>query len=267
MGRPRTYRHNSGMFSRRTRALVAALPIATVLLASCSAAPAPAANPAPAAPAAPTKDTAAACSAEVALNETIPPGADPDSPAPSAAEMQAWATSVATPFATLRDNAPDALSSSTAVLGGLIDQAKQGKRIDVSDDAVTKASNAVDGWVHDSCGYQTMDLTSTGGKLGPAPAALKPGPVSIKFSSTGDPAAFVLLLARVKDGQTMTAADVDAGKADFDKAADVIGAAQPSGTEPGYGTATVKSGKYLLVSPLGQPPNFTGTTALDVTVS
>jgi hypothetical protein len=250
------------MFSRRTRALVAALPIATVLLASCSAAPAPAANPAPAPPAAPAKDTAAACSAEVALNETIPPGADPDSPA----EMQAWATSVATPFATLRDNAPDALSSSTAVLGGLIDQAKQGKRIDVSDDAVTKASNAVDGWVHDSCGYQTMDLTSTGGKLGPAPAALKPGPVSIKFSSTGDPAAFVLLLARVKDGQTVTAADVDAGKADFGKAADVIGAAQPSGSEPGYGTATVKSGKYLLVSPLGQPPNFTGTTALDVTV-
>jgi hypothetical protein len=221
------------MFSRRTRALVAALPIAAVLLASCSAAPAPAANPVPGAPAAPAKDTAAACSAEVALNETIPPGADPDSPAPSASEMQAWATSIATPFATLRDNAPDSLSSSTAVLGGLIDQAKQGKRIDVSDDAVTKASNAVDGWVHDSCGYQTMDLTSTGGKLGPAPAALKPGPVSIKFSSTGD----------------------------------VVGAAQPSGTEPGYGTATVKSGKYLLVSPLGQPPNFTGTTALDVTVN
>lgn len=254
------------MSSRRTRALVAALPIATVLLAACSTAPAPAANPAPAAPTAPAKDTAAACSAEVALNATIPPGADPDSPAPTAAEMQAWAASVATPFATLRDNVPDSLSSSIAVLGGLLDQAKQGKRIDVSDDAATKASNAVDGWVHDSCGFQTLDVTSTGGKLGPAPGALKAGPVSFKFTSTGDPAAFVLLLARVKDGQTLTAADVAAGKADFDKAADVVGGAQPLGGEPGYGTATLKSGKYLLVSPLGQPPNFTGTAALDVTV-
>lgn len=259
------------MTPRRTPACVAALPVAAVLLASCSGAPsAPATPAAPAAnsaPSAPAKDTAAACSAEVALNTTIPPGADPDGPAPSAAEMQAWAASVATPFATLRDNAPDSLSSSIAVLGGLLDQAKQGKRIDVSGETTTTASNTIDGWVHDNCGFQTVDLTSTSGKLAPAPGALKPGPVSIRFASTGDPAAFVVLLARVKDGQTATAADVDGGKADFDKVADVIGAAQPTGSGPAYGTATLKSGRYLLVSPLGQPPNFTGTTSLDVTVS
>jgi hypothetical protein len=258
------YRHNSGMTPRSALALVAVLPIATVLLASCSGAAAPAANPAPAAPA---KDTAAACSAEVALNATIPPGIDPDGPAPSAAEMQAWAESVATPYATLHDNAPESLSSSIAVLGGLIDQAEQGKRIDVSDQATTTASNAIDGWVHDNCGFQTLDLTSTGGKLGPTPGTLKPGPVSLRFSSTGEPAAFVLLLARVRDGQTATAADVDAGKAEFDKVAEVVGAAQPNSSAPAYGTATVTSGRYLLVSPLGQPPSFTGSASLDVTVS
>ena len=249
------------MPTRRILAIAAALPAA--VLVACSAAP----NPAPAAaPATPAKDTAAACTAEVALNATIPPGADPDGPAPSAAEMQTWATSVAGPFATLRDNAPDSLQPSVAVLGGVLDQAEQGRRIDVSDPKITAASNAVDGWVHDNCGFQTLDLTSTGGKLGPAPAALKPGPVSIKFSSTGDPSAFVLLLARVKDGQKAAAADVDAGRADFDTIAEVVGAAQPTGAGPAYGTATVTAGHYLLTSPLGTPPNFAGTASLDVTV-
>ncbi|HEX3257306.1 MAG TPA: hypothetical protein VHS35_02260 [Pseudonocardia sp.] len=249
------------MPTRRILAIAAAALPAAVLVA-CSAAP----NPAPAAPAAPAKDTAAACTAEVALNATIPPGADPDGPAPSAAEMQTWATTVAGPFATLRDNAPDSLQPSVAVLGGVLDQAKQGQRIDVSDPKITAASNAVDGWVHDNCGFQTLDLTSTGGKLGPAPTALKPGPVSIKFSSTGDPSAFVLLLARVKDGQKAAAADVDAGRADFDTIAEVVGAAQPTGAGPAYGTATVTAGHYLLTSPLGTPPNFAGTASLDVTV-
>jgi len=257
------YRHNSGMTPRSVLALAAVLPIATIFLASCSGATPPAASPAPAAPA---KDTAAACSAEVALNATIPPGIDPDGPAPSAAEMQAWAASVATPYATLRDNAPESLSSSIAVLGGLIDQAKQGNRIDVSDQATTTASNTVDGWVHDNCGFQTLDLTSTGGKLGPTPSTLKPGPVSLRFSSTGDPAAFVLLLARIRDGQTATAADVDSGKAEFDKVAEVVGAAQPNSSAPAYGTATVTPGHYLLVSPLGQPPSFTGSASLDLSV-
>jgi hypothetical protein len=254
------------MPTRHIVAFAAALPAA--LLVACSAPPSPAAAPAaPAAPAAAAaKDTAAACTAEVALNATVPPGADPDSPAPSAAEMQTWAASVATPFATLRDNAPATLNDSVAVLGGVLDQARQGQRVDVSDPKTTAASNAVDAWVHDSCGFQTLELTSAAGKLGPAPAALKPGPVSIKFTSTGDPAAFVVLVARIKDGQQATAADVDAGRADFEQVAEVVGAAQPTGPEPAYATATVTAGRYLLTSPLGQPPNFGGTASLDLTV-
>ena len=248
------------MIPRQLLLLAAAVPAA--LAVSCSAAPA-----APsAAPAAPARDATAACTAVVALNATIPPGADPDAPAPAAAEMQAWAATMAAPYATLRDNAPATLNDSVAVLGGVLDQARQGQRIDVSDPKITAASNAVDAWVHDSCGFQTLELTSAGGKLGPAPAALKPGPVSIKFTSTGDPAAFVVLVARIKDGQQATAADVDAGRADFDKIAEVVGAAQPTGPEPAYATATVTAGRYLLTSPLGQPPNFAGTTSLDLTV-
>jgi hypothetical protein len=250
------------MIPRQLLLLAAAVPAA--LAVSCSAAPAAAPS---AAPVAPARDAAAACTAVVALNATIPPGADPDAPAPAAAEMQAWAAGVAAPYATLRDNAPATLNDSVAALGGVLDQARRGQRIDVGDAKTTAATTAIDAWVHDSCGFQTLDLTSSGGKLGPAPVGLRPGPVSIKFDSTGDPSAFVVLLARVKDGQRATAADVDAGRADFDEVAEVVGAAQPTGPGPAYGTATVTAGHYLLTSPLGTPPDFAGTASLDVTVN
>lgn len=247
------------MVSRRLLALACAAPVA--LAASCSAAPSPAA-----APAAPVKDTAAACAAVVSLNATIPPGADPDGPAPTAAELQVWAATMATPFATLHANAPDTLRDSVAVVGGLLDQARQGRRVESGNEQSNAATNAVDGWAHDSCGFQTLDLTSTGGKLGPAAGTLRPGPVSIKFSSTGSPAAFVVLLARVRDGVQATAADVDAGRADFDNVAEVVGAAQPTGAGPAYGTVSLTAGRYLLTSPLGDPPNSAGTSSLDLTV-
>jgi len=249
------------MIPRQLLLLAAAVPAA--LAVSCSAAPAAAPS---AAPVAPARDAAAACTAVVALNATIPPGADPDAPAPAPAEMQAWAATMAAPYATLRDNAPATLNDSVAALGGVLDQARRGQRIDVGDAKTTAATTAIDAWVHDSCGFQTLDLTSSGGKLGPVPAGLRPGPVSIKFDSTGDPSAFVVLLARVKDGQKATAADVDAGRADFDEIAEVVGAAQPTGPGPAYGTATVTAGHYLLTSPLGTPPDFAGTASLDVTV-
>jgi hypothetical protein len=260
--RERAARDASGMTFRRTLSLVAALPVATVLLASCAGSPAPAS-----APVAPAKDTAAACSAVVSLNAVAPPGTDPDDPAPSAAELQAWAASVATPFATLRDNAPDQLRDSVAAVGGLLDQARAGQRIDATDEKASAATNDVEAWVHSSCGFQTLDIASNGGKLGPAAAALKPGPVSIKFSSSGEPSAFVMLLARVKDGQQADAADVDTGRADFEKVAEVVGAAQPTGPQPAYATANLQPGHYLLTSPLGQPPNIAGTSSLDLTVS
>jgi hypothetical protein len=126
------------MIPRQLLLLAAAIP--TALAVSCSAAPAAAPS------AAPVEDATAACTAVVALNATIPPGADPDAPAPAAAEMQAWAASVAAPYATLRDSAPHTLNDSVAVLGGVLDQARQGRRIDVGDEKATAATTAIDAW-------------------------------------------------------------------------------------------------------------------------
>ena len=255
------------MTSRRV--LAATLPLAAALLAACAGAPtAPTAAPtAAAATAAPTADAATACSALLTVNATNPPGADPDSPAPTAAELKAWADSLAGPLASVKAGTPATLAPDITVLEGVLDQARHGQRVGVDDEKINTALNVVNGWAYTGCGFQKLQVASTGGKLGPAPAALKAGPVALEFTTSGEPSAFVMLVARVKDGETVTAADVDAGRAAFDKVAEVVGAAQPAGAGPAYGTATLQSGRYLLVSPLGAPPNFSGTTSLDLTVA
>lgn len=147
-----------------------------------------------------------------------------------------------------------------------MDGARQGQPIDTQAEETGSADTALNTWAYDSCGFQTLDLVSDGGALGPAPSTLEPGPVAIRFRSTGDPAAFVVLLARVKDGQQVTAADVDAGRADFDAVAEVVAAAQPLGDRAGYGTALLEPGSYLLTSPLGVPPASAGVSSVDLAV-
>jgi hypothetical protein len=256
--------------ARRRALLAATLPLAAAALAACSSATPSAAPAAPAPAAAPvaatTTGTAAACDAQVQVNAAIPPGIDPDGPPATPAELQAWADSIAIPFATLRDNAPAELADSVAVLGRTLEQARQGQPVSIEDEESNAAGTALNAWAYDSCGFQTLDLVSDGGALGPVPESLQAGPVAIRFRSSGDPAAFVVLLARVRDGEQATAAEVDAGTADFDAVAEVVTAAQPAGDEPGYGTAVLEPGNYLLTSPLGLPPASAGVSSVDLTV-
>ncbi|GAA1855532.1 hypothetical protein GCM10009836_39530 [Pseudonocardia ailaonensis] len=265
------------MPGRRRAAVIGAVAVAAATaLAGCStAAPGGGAAPASAAPAAAAaagpgggKDTAAACTAQVQLDSSLPPGADPDGPTPSADEMKAWAATVAGPLATVQRNAPDSLAAPLKVYADQLAQAQQGKPLDGSDPQSSAATNTLDQWVHDSCGFQTLDVTNDGGTLGPVTAALKPGPVAVRFTNAGDPgkAGFVLLVARVKDGQSATPQQVDSGT-DIEQVADVAAGALPSGPGPAYAVATLKPGNYLVSAVLGTPPTFAGSTSAAFTVS
>ncbi|GAA4538765.1 hypothetical protein [Pseudonocardia xishanensis] len=246
---------------RRTTGALLTTAVAAVLLAGCSSAAAPAA------PAAPAKDQAAACTAAVAVDSSIPPGIDPDGPAPSAQEMQAWAATVAPHLATLQANAPDTLAAPLKTYADQLAQAQAGQRLDVSTDANVGATATLDGWVFDTCGYQTLDVTNSAGTLTGVPTGLTAGPVAIRFRNSGDPSAFVLLTARVKDGQTVTPQQLDSGAADLDAAADVVSGAQAAGTDAAYSVAVLRPGNYVVSAVLGTPPNFAGTTSGAFTVS
>ncbi|WP_045877862.1 hypothetical protein [Pseudofrankia sp. DC12] len=249
--------------SRRWAAVAGALGVGTVvLLTGCSGSSAPAGPVA--APAATRATTQAACAAQLASDWLNMPGLDPDAPAPSATEIQAWAASIEPHLAALRAGVPASVTESVDVLDRTVQAAKTGKPVADSGGSLSTALTAVDAWAHDSCGYTTLDVTnSDGGGLAGVPTSLPAGPVAMKFTNTGDPAkaGFVLLLGKIRDGQTATAADVQSGKTNIEAVADIVAVAQPAGPNPAYGIATLSAGRYIVSAPVGAPPNFSAILA------
>jgi hypothetical protein len=245
----------------RRRAAAAVL-AAAALSAACGANP-----PAPAPVAVATTGPAQACAAYAELSTMAPPGVDPSGPPPAPEEVQEWAAAVEPVFAVFRDGAPPELADQVAVLDGQLDGARQGQPIDAFDPAGSVASNVIGEWVHADCGFPTLDVAFDGTALSGAPESLPAGPVAVEFRNTDpDRPAFVLLLATVAAGQEVTAADVDAGRADVDAVATVATAALPTGPDPAYSVAVLQPGPHLLTVPLGSAPDFTGSASLDLAV-
>ncbi|MDT3442433.1 MULTISPECIES: hypothetical protein [unclassified Pseudofrankia] len=205
-------------------------------------------------------DVQAACTAELAINGLDLPGFDPDAPTPTAQELQAFAATAEPLATTLRANIPAELTSKVDVLVSVVNTAKQGKPIDYEGSGLIAAGQAVDAWMVDNCGYPKLAVTNNAGTLTGLPASVPAGPVAITFTNAGDPAkaGFVLLLAKVKDGATATAAGVAAGTTDLDTTTDIIAGVQPQPGTPGYGVAKLPTGHYIVASPLGTPPQFAG---------
>ncbi|MBL7500814.1 hypothetical protein I6A84_41780 [Frankia sp. CNm7] len=249
---------------------------ATVLLAACSDSsdlsgpPAGAGGPA-VAPAEATEATEAACDAALASDWVNIPGINPSQPPASAAELAAWATPLQTQLATLRAGVPASLTSQIDALDGVVRDAKDGKQVPTEDASLGAALTAVNGWAYDSCGYTTLDVTnSDGSALSGVSTSLPAGPVALKFTNAGsDPAkaGFILLIGKVRDGETATAADVRAGTAVLQEVSDIVGVAQPVGSGPAYGLTTLGPGRYIVSTPVGTPPEFATILASDLEVS
>ncbi len=247
----------------RTRPALAAALVTVAAAAACSSAPAPAAAPPP-----PTRDPAAACRALAAFDAATVayPGGDPTSPPPSADEVKAWAGTAVGPIGDLATTVPVELDPAVATLRKAVEGTEAGTPVNTEDTAITGASTALDKWAHDSCGFPTLDVTGTGTDLPGVPASFPAGPLSISFTNGGAPekAGFVLLVAKVKDGAQYTLDGIRDGSVDFTSVADVVGAAQPTAETPtAYTVATLTPGKFLVVSPIGAPPEFTGTVATE----
>jgi hypothetical protein len=196
------------------------------------------------------------------------PGADPDSPPPSAEALTQWAATMAPPFGVVAAGVPAELDPAVATLRTVLDGVAAGTPLNPEDQALTSATTVLDKWGHDSCGFTRLDVTGNGKDLPGVPATLPAGPVSISFDNGGDPAkgGFVLLLAKVKDGATYTLDGIRNGSVDMESVSDVVAAVQPT-QGLAYGNAKLETGRYLLVSPIGAPPAFTGTVAAELAVS
>ena len=242
---------------------------------ACSAAPAPA--PAPAAPASAPAAVPATAGPEAACAALPPfdavvftyPGADPGAPPPSAEALGQWAATAVGPVGTLAAAVPSELAAPVATLRAAIDGAARGTPVNPEDNSITAAATAVDRWAYETCGFPTLDVIGNGKDLPGIPPTRTAGPLAIKFDNGGDPATrgFVLLVAKARDGARYTLDGIRDGSIDFNSVADAVGVAQPpQGESTGYAVATLTPGRYLVVSLIGVPPDFSGTVAAEFTV-
>ena len=216
----------------------------------------------------PGSDVAAACEAVLTLNAAQPPGTDPDGPTPTKQELATWAGKVQPALTMAAAGAPAELSASFATLQKTADAAKNGTPVNTDDPVLNEALRTINASVHDNCGFQTLDVTNSGGALVGVPATLDAGPLAVEFTNSTNPgkASFVLLVARIKDGQSVPLADIQSGKADLAKVSDVLAGVQPTGPDPTYTTTTLTPGHYVVASPLGTPPSFSGIIAVEFDV-
>ncbi|SNQ48761.1 conserved exported hypothetical protein [Frankia canadensis] len=264
----------AGPARRRWTVAASALGLgALVLLPACSdSAASPAAAGTPSSTSTSTANaTQTACAAALASDWVNIPGIDPDGPPASAAELAAWATPLQPHITALRAGVPADLTSKVDTLATAVQGATEGKPVPTEDASLQAALTAVNAWAHDSCGYTTLDVTNSDGTgLAGVPATLPAGPVAMKFANTGtDPAkaGFILLLGKVRDGQTATAADVQSRKVNLEDIADIVAVAQPTGTDPAYGLTTLRPGRYIVSTPVGPPPEFATILATGFEVS
>lgn len=218
------------------------------------------------------RDTSRACTGLPMLGAEVMgyPGADPDSPPATAAQLRQWARTTSQALESVAGSVPVELDSPISVIRASLASAQQGQPVDEADDDAAAALSAVDKWGHDTCGFPTLDVVNPGSGLDGVPASLPAGPVSISFTNAGpsESAGFVLLAMRVRDGAEYTLEGVRNGSEDPGAFADVTAAVQPvPGSSTGFATANLPPGDYVIVSPTGAPPKFSGILATELKIN
>jgi hypothetical protein len=243
---------------------------ATIAVTACSSSPAPHSSTGPAASgaahpsaAATTRQTALACAGLVPFDQSVLtyPGGDSGG-TPSAAQLRSWAATAAPRLQMLAANVPVSLDPDVATVRAMLTTTSNGTPVDPTP-AQEAALTSFDQWGHDGCGFTRLDITNTATGLTGVPPALPAGTASVSFTnrSPAAKAGFILLIGRVRPGAHYTLAAIRANKVDLTTIADIVVAAQPDGHRPAYATVRLTPGDYVITSPIGSPPNFSGIAA------
>ncbi len=255
------------MFRIRLAAVCAVA--ATIAVTACSSSPAPHSSSDPAASgaahpsaAATTRQTALACAGLVPFDQSVLTYPGSDSGTPSSAQLRGWAATAAPRLEVLAANVPVSLDPDVATVRAMLATTSNGRPVDPTP-AQYAALTSFDQWGYGACGFTRLDVTNTATGFTGVPPALPAGTVSVSFTNRA-PAAkagFILLIGRVRPGAHYTLAAIRANKVDLTTIADIVVAAQPDGGRPAYATVRLTPGDYVITSPIGSPPNFSGILA------
>ena len=105
-----------------------------------------------------------------------------------------------------------------------------------------------------------LDVTNTAAAVIGVPPALPAGTVSVSFTNRAPPRRPAILPSAGSSREHTTLAAIRANKVDLTRIANIVVAAQPDGSRPAYATVRL-TGDYVITSPIGSPPNFSGILA------
>ncbi len=207
---------------------------------------------APARNAAANRNPATACAAMLAY-----PDSD-NSPA-SPATLIRWAATAAAPLQILAANVPAELDTDVNTVRTAIAETAKGKPLNTDDSSLIGALTGLDHAAHDNCAFTRLDITSVGSDFTGIPATLPPGPVGVSFANhaPANQSGFILLVARIHDGQPYTLAQIRNDTLDIAKIGDIVVAALPGANGMAYATAKLTPGHYVVSMPIGNPEKVT----------
>jgi hypothetical protein len=203
--------------------------------------------------------TAAACDgvlqADAAAGQAGPPGGSDQPPTPE--QGKAFAKALQPHVEDFAANAPADMKDTATQLKSIVDGAVASgdiSHLDPSDPTFGSLLAKTEGWVHDTCGYQNVDVGAMDYSYQGVPATLKPGPTSIAMTNHATDEFHELNVIRLKDDAKVTADQlIDAIKKDANAAqqqyGDQLDILANTGAPPGQmaaTTTTLTKGSYVV---------------------
>lgn len=244
---------------RRALALVGAAILAASLFAGCSSTKKASGK---------TKGTTAsdntsvsnastgACQAWVAVDTAANQGPNGSEGPPSPAALKQFASQLKPLVDKFASSAPSAAKADATAIQSIIDSAASGgdtSKLDPSNPALGKPLNGVEKWVHDSCGFQTVDVMGVDYAFQDLPKSLKAGPTSVEFMNHAKDEQHEIAIVRIKPGSGVVAAnlvgdiqtDANAAEQKYGDKLEPVGQTEATPGQTTYVTLDLKPGEYV----------------------
>lgn len=153
-------------------------------------------------------------------------------------------------------SAPSAVKADATSIQSIVDSAASGgdpSKLDPSNPALGKPLNGVEKWVHDSCGFQTLDVMGVDYAFQDLPKSLKAGPTSVEFMNHAKDEQHEISVLRIKPGSGVAAdklvgdiqTDANAAEQKYGDKVEPVGQTEATPGQTAYVTLDLKPGEYV----------------------
>lgn len=204
-----------------------------------------------------TQSVDTACQAWLSTDEAVAKGPESSGEAPpTPAQLKAFATMLQPNVGKFADAAPAKISKSVTALSAIVDNAAKGQGLadfDPSGPKLGEPLTAIEGWVHTSCGFTSLDVMGKNYSFSGIADKVKAGPTSIKFMNMAKDEQHEAVLLKINPGASFTAKDLaaalkkDSNAAEQQYGKDVAPAGNVSAApgQTSYVTVDLTPGEYV----------------------